>query len=54
MKATYGLDIESTQNEYIMKAEEALRIATGDDAPGANMIDLIPVCKWHASSRLSH
>ena len=54
MKATYGLDIESTQNEYVMKAEQAVRMAAGDDAPGANLIDLIPVCKWHASPRLSH
>ena len=54
MKATYGLDIESTQNEYVMKAEQAVRMAAGDDAPGANLIDLIPVCKWHISSRVSH
>ena len=45
MKATYGRDVESTKDEYVLKMEQTGRIVNGEDAPGASVIDLLPVCK---------
>ena len=47
MKATYGRDIESTRDELVLKTEEAGRVLTGVDAPGASLVDLIPSCEWN-------
>ena len=52
MKATFGRDIHSTKDEYVLKTEEAGRIIAGVDAPGASLIDLVPICEW-TSQRLS-
>ena len=49
-KATYGREVRSVEDELIVKAEQAGAIVTGEDAPGATIIDLLPVCKQNASS----
>ena len=49
-KATYGREVQSVEDEFIVKAEQAGAILTGEDAPGATIIDLLPVCKQSASS----
>ena len=45
MKATYGRDIKSAHDEYVVNAEIADKIVTGEDAPGSGLIDLLPVCQ---------
>jgi hypothetical protein len=41
---TYGIRVESAQDEYISMAEKTLRLIGKATVPGAYLCDLIPIC----------
>jgi hypothetical protein len=40
----YGLDIRTTDDPYLKRAEECLKIIDQAGNPGAFLVDIIPAC----------
>jgi len=46
MKTAYGIDVQESDDPYIMVAEEAVNGAKQAASPGAFWVDLLPILKY--------
>jgi len=46
MKVAYGIDVQESDDPYIMIAEEAVNGAKQAAVPGAFLVDLLPILKY--------
>ena len=46
MKITYGIDIQESDDPYILLADESLRGADETAIPGAFWVDFLPILKY--------
>ena len=45
IKATFGRDIVSVDDELFSLAEQTTQIIRQEDVPGAALVDLLPICE---------
>jgi hypothetical protein len=43
----YGLDIRSSDDPYLKRAEECLQIIVQAGNPGSYLVDILPACASH-------
>ena len=46
MKISYGIDVQESNDPYILVAEEAMRGVSEAGVPGAFLVDVFPVLKY--------
>lgn len=46
LRVSYGIDVQEADDPYIAAAEHGLWIANQCMAPGAWLVDLIPICTY--------
>ena len=46
MKISYGIDVQESDDPYILVAEEAMRGVSEAGVPGAFLVDVFPVLKY--------
>ena len=46
MKITYGIDVQESDDPYILRAEESLRGLHEAAIPGAFWVDFLPILKY--------
>jgi len=51
MKTAYGIDVQESDDPYIMVAEEAVNGAKQAASPGAFWVDLLPILSWKTLQR---
>ena len=45
MKVTYGIDVQESDDPYILVAEETIRGVNEGGTPGASSVDVFPILK---------
>ena len=45
MKATFGREVDSVEDELFILADETAQVVSQEDTTGAALVDLLPICE---------